>query len=65
MRTRLTIMAIVLSAATGAVGIVVLLVATLGWFGLLSAAFGIVAVSGAYRLWIQPWCRGPDSRPPV
>jgi hypothetical protein len=55
MRTRLTIVVIVLAAATGAVGIVVLLVATLGWFGLLWAAFGIVAVSGVYRLWIQPW----------
>ena len=46
---------IVLAAATGAVGIVALLVATLGWVGLLLAAFGIVAVSGVYRLWIQPW----------
>lgn len=55
MRTRRTIMVIVLAAATGAVGIVVLLVATFGWFGLLLAAFGIVAVSGVYRLWIQPW----------
>jgi hypothetical protein len=48
-------MVIVLAAATGAVGIVALVVATLGWFGLLLAAFGIVAVSGVYRLWIQPW----------
>jgi hypothetical protein len=55
MRTRLTIMVIVLAATTGAVGIVVLLVAMLGWYGLLLAAFGIVAVSGVYRLWIQPW----------
>jgi hypothetical protein len=54
-RTRLTIMAIVLAAATGAVGIVVLLVVTLGWLGLPSAAFGVVAVLGAYRRWIQPW----------
>jgi hypothetical protein len=54
-RTRLTIMAIVLAAATGAVGIVVLLVVTLGWLGLPLAAFGVVAVLGAYRRWIQPW----------
>ena len=49
------IMVIVLAAATGAVGIVVLLVATLGWVGLLLAGFGIAAVSGVYRRWIQPW----------
>jgi hypothetical protein len=48
-------MVIVLAATTGAVGIVVLLAATLGWVGLLLAAFGIVAVAGGYRLWIQPW----------
>jgi hypothetical protein len=55
MRTRLTIMAIVLAAATGPVGIVVPLVVTLGWLGLPMAAFGIVAALGAYWLWIQPW----------
>ena len=55
MRTRLTIVAIVLVAATGAAGIVVLLVATLAWLALPLAAFGTVAVLGAYRLWVQPW----------
>jgi hypothetical protein len=55
MRTRRTIMAIVLAATTGAVGTVVMLVTTLGWYGLLLAAFGIVAVSAVYRRWIQPW----------
>ena len=55
MRTRLTIMAIVLAAAAGAVGVVVLLVVMLGWLGLAIGALGIIAVLVAYRLWIQPW----------
>ena len=55
MRTRLTIMAVVLAAAAGAIGVVVLLVIMLGWFGLAIGALGTIAVLGAYRLWIQPW----------
>jgi hypothetical protein len=55
MRTRLTIMAIVLAAATGAVGVVVLLVVMFGWLGLAIGALGTIAVLAAYRLWIQPW----------
>ena len=55
MRTRLTIMAIVLAAAAASIGIVVLLVIMFGWLGLAIGALGIIAVLGAYRLWIQPW----------
>jgi hypothetical protein len=55
MRTRLTIMAIVLAGATGAAGVVVLLVIMLGWPGLAIGALETIAVLGAYRLWIQPW----------
>ena len=55
MRTRLTIMAIVLAAAAGAIGVVVLLVAMLGWLGLAIGALGTIAALVAYRLWIQPW----------
>jgi hypothetical protein len=55
MRTRLTIMAIVLAAAAGAVGVVVLLVVMLGWLGLAIGALGTIAALVAYRLWIQPW----------
>jgi hypothetical protein len=46
MRARLTIMVIVLAAATGAVGIVVLLVAALGRSG---AALAVSGGSGARR----------------
>ena len=38
MRTRLTIMAVVLAAATGVVGTVELLVVTLGWLGALGGS---------------------------
>jgi len=55
MRTRLTIMAIVLAAAIGAIGVIVLLVVALGWLGLAVGAVGTVAVLGVYRLWVQPW----------
>jgi hypothetical protein len=55
MRTRLTIVAIVLAAATGAIAIVALLVLTLGWLGLAIGAVGTAAVLGVYRRWIQPW----------
>jgi hypothetical protein len=55
MRTRLTIMVIVLAAVGGAVGVVVLLVGMLGWPGLAIGALGTIVVLGAYRLWIQPW----------
>src|SRR4029453_14646004 len=44
-----------LAGATGAAGVVVLLVIMLGWPGLAIGALGTIAVLGAYRLWIQPW----------
>jgi hypothetical protein len=49
------IMAIVLAAATGAFGVVVLLVVMFGWLGLAIGTLGIITVLVAYRLWIQPW----------
>jgi hypothetical protein len=55
MRTRLTIMVIVLAAATAAIGVIVVLVIALGWLGLAVAALGTLAVLAAYRRWIQPW----------
>jgi hypothetical protein len=55
MRSRLTIMAIVLAAAAATIGGVVLLVSMLGWLGLTIGALGTIAVLGAYRRWIQPW----------
>src|SRR5918995_267242 len=55
MRTRLTIMAIVLAAAAGAIGIIVLLVILLGWLGLAIGAPGIMTVLEGHRRWIQPW----------
>jgi hypothetical protein len=55
MRTRLTIMAIVLAAATAAIGVIVLLVIVLGWLGLAIGALGMMTVLAAYRRWIQPW----------
>ena len=55
MRTRLTIMAIVLAATTGAIGIIVLLAIMLGWPGLAIGALGTVAVLVVYRFIIQPW----------
>jgi hypothetical protein len=54
-RTRLTIMAIVLAAATAAIGVIVLLVIALGWLGLAIGALGTLTVLAAYRRWIQPW----------
>jgi len=55
MRTRLTIVAIVLAAAAGATGAAVLLVVMFGWLGLAFGALGTIAVLVAYRLWLQPW----------
>jgi hypothetical protein len=55
MRTRLTLMAIVLAAATTATGVIALLVIMLGWPGLAVGALGMLSVLGSYRLWIQPW----------
>ena len=49
------IMAIVLAAAAGAVGVVVLLAVLFGWLGLAIGALGTIAVLLAYRLWVQPW----------
>jgi len=48
-------MAIVLAAAAGAVGVVVLLVVMFGRRGLAIGTLGTIAVLVAYRLWIQPW----------
>src|SRR5215218_3768523 len=55
MRTRLTIMGIVLAAAAAAIGAIALLVLMLGWPGLAISALGTIAVLVAYRLLIQPW----------
>jgi hypothetical protein len=55
MRTRLTIMATVLVAASAAIGVIALLVGMLGRLGLAIGALGVMAALGAYRLWIQPW----------
>ena len=55
MRTRLTIMAIVLAAAAAAVGIIALLVVLLGWLGLAIGAAGAAAVLMVYRVLVQPW----------
>jgi hypothetical protein len=55
MRTRPTIMAIVLAAAAASIGVVVLLVIMFGWRGLAIGALGVMAALGAYRRWIQPW----------
>jgi hypothetical protein len=55
MRTQLTITAVVLAAATAAIGVTVLLVIMLGWPGLVVGALGMLSVLGSYRLWIQPW----------
>jgi hypothetical protein len=55
MRTRLTIMAIVLVAAAAATGVMALLGTALGWLGLAISMLGVMTVLGAYRLWVQPW----------
>jgi hypothetical protein len=55
MRTRLTIVAIVLAVAAGAAGILAVLVLALGWLGLAFGTLGAAAVLGVYRRWVQPW----------
>jgi hypothetical protein len=55
MRTRLTIMAIVLAAASAAVGMLVLLILQLGWLGLAIGVAGATAVLVVYRVVVQPW----------
>jgi hypothetical protein len=55
MRTRLTIMAIVLTAASAAAGILALLVVLLGWLGLAIGVAGATAVLVVYRVLVQPW----------
>jgi hypothetical protein len=55
MRTRRTIMAIVLAAAAGTIGGIALLVILLGRLGLVMAALGASTVLVVYRLWVQPW----------
>jgi hypothetical protein len=55
MRTRLTIVAIVLGAASTAVGILALLVLMIGWPGLAIGVAGITAVLVVYRVLVQPW----------
>ena len=49
MRTRQTIMAIVLAATTAAIGIIVLLVVALGGLGLAVGALGTLTVLAVYR----------------
>ena len=51
MRTRATIMGIVLAAVSAAAGVVVLLGVLFGWPGLA----GVVAALAGYRLVVQPW----------
>lgn len=55
MRTRLTIMAIVLAAALAAVGMLALLMVLLGWLGLAIGVAGATAVLVVYRVLVQPW----------
>ena len=55
MRTRLTIMGIVLAAVAAALGTIALLGAVLGWPGLAIGVLGAAAVLVAYRLLLQPW----------
>jgi hypothetical protein len=55
MRTRLTIMAVVLAAASTAAGGVALLVIVLGWLGLVIGVVGAAAVLLVYRFLVQPW----------
>jgi hypothetical protein len=55
MRTRLTIMAIVLAAAAAAVGTIALLVLMLGWPGLTIGTLGATTVFLVYRVLVQPW----------
>jgi hypothetical protein len=56
MRTRMTIVGIVLAAVAAALGVVVLLMLALGpWAGLGAGALVAAAVLVAYRLVAQPW----------
>ena len=56
MRTRLTIVGIVLGAALAALGMVVLLMRLLGaWTGLGVSVLAAAAVLVSYRLAVQPW----------
>jgi hypothetical protein len=55
MRTRLTIMGIVLAAVAVALGTIGLLSARFGWPGLAIGVLGAAAVLVAYRLLLQPW----------
>ena len=55
MRTRLTIMAIVLAAAAAAVGTIALPVLMLGWPGLTIGTLGATTVFLVYRVLVQPW----------
>lgn len=56
MRTRMTIVGIVVAAVAAALGVVALLMLALGpWTGLGAGALAAVAVLVAYRLVAQPW----------
>jgi hypothetical protein len=55
MRTRATIMGIVLAAVAAATGVVVLLGTLLGWSGLAIGVAGVVVALAGYRLVVQPW----------
>jgi hypothetical protein len=54
MRTRLTIMGIVLAAVAAALGTVALLGALFGWPGLAIGVLGAAVVLVGYRLLLQP-----------
>ena len=55
MRTRPTIVAIVLAAAAAAVGTIALPVLMLGWPGLTIGTLGATTVFLVYRVLVQPW----------
>jgi hypothetical protein len=55
MRTRLTIMGIVLAAVAAALGAIALLGALFGWPGLAIGVLGAAVVLVGYRLLLQPW----------
>jgi hypothetical protein len=55
MRTRITILGIVLVAVAAAVGTIAVLGAAFGWRGLAIGMLGAVVVLVGYRLLLQPW----------
>jgi hypothetical protein len=55
MRTRTTIMGLVLAAVVAGVGVIVLLAVLLGWPGLAIGVAGAAVALVGYRLVVQPW----------